>query len=69
MKQFALEAAPEALHAGVVVSVPRAAHAGDDPGGAEPLAIRLAGILDASVALMHQAGSAAGQPRRSSRSA
>src|SRR5208337_570752 len=54
MDQAAFERAPEAFHHGVVVAVAAAAHAGNDSGLSQPLAISMAGVLDAPVGMMHQ---------------
>jgi hypothetical protein len=54
LHEFAFEAAPEAFHGGVVIAVAPAAHAGNDPGQRQPLAIVAAGILDALVGVMEQ---------------
>lgn len=42
MHQLAFEAAPEAFHGRVIVTVARSAHAGDDAGLSQPLPVSLA---------------------------
>src|SRR5579862_5033412 len=55
VNQLAFKAAPEAFHGGVVVAVARAAHAGDDAGLRQPLAVGGTAILNAAIGVMHQA--------------
>src|ERR1039458_4700024 len=54
MHEFAFEAAPEAFHGGVVITVAPAAHARHGSSLRQPLPIVAAGILDALVGVMEQ---------------
>src|SRR5215469_9396197 len=54
MDQFAFHGAPKTFDHGVVVTVAFAAHAGDDSGLGQPLAIGGAGVLNTTVGVMHQ---------------
>ena|ERR1035438_2810131 len=55
MHEFTFEAAPQAFHGGVVVTVAGSAHAGDDAGLRQPLAVSRTGILHPAIRVMNQA--------------
>ena len=53
MHQLAFKTAPEAFHGGVVMAVAPATHAGNEAYSCQPLPVGFAGVLAATIRVMH----------------